>query len=120
MLSSFIFLQELQFNSINYISHSQTHLHSYAYTRTLTLTYQGPLTDIEISEGVDVTFVPCDVCGQAVPATWPMRQHRETLKPLVGIRAECIMCSRTFTEHRALRQHLNFCRIKVSESSSSK
>lgn len=38
-------------------------------------------------------------------------QHTETLKPLLGIDASCLFCHRSFTEHRALRQHLNFCRL---------
>jgi hypothetical protein len=60
-------------------------------------------------------WVPCDVCGQAVPSHWLMGQHLETLKPLLGIKASCMVCGKLFTEHRALRQHLNFCRLQTAE-----
>ncbi len=73
---------------------------------------QGPLTEAEEELGTHVHFVPCEVCGQAVPSSWHMEQHLETLKPLIGINALCKICNRSFTEHRALRQHLNFCRLK--------
>ena len=46
-----------------------------------------------------------------------MEQHLETLKPLIGMRATCLKCARFFTEHRALSQHLNFCRVPVEEKS---
>eukprot|EP00055_Hartaetosiga_balthica_P006711 m.21735 g.21735 ORF g.21735 m.21735 type:complete len:538 (-) comp5382_c0_seq1:675-2288(-) len=68
-------------------------------------------TDMLTAE--DVTYVPCDVCGQAVPSHWHIDQHLEMLKPLVGIKAKCKLCETVFTEHRALKQHLNFCRVSI-------
>lgn len=70
------------------------------------------LTDSEVAHGgEEVKFIGCPVCSQAVPERWGMAQHLETLKPLVGLNAKCIMCEKTFIEHRALRQHLNFCKL---------
>ena len=76
----------------------------------------GPLTEAEQQIGeADVEFVPCNICGQAVPSAWHIDQHLEMLKPLCGMKAACMVCGRTFMEHRALRQHLNFCRLKDPE-----
>lgn len=44
--------------------------------------------------GADTHWVPCDVCGQAVPGHWVMGQHLETLKPLLGLRARCMVCDK--------------------------
>eukprot|EP00911_Craspedida_sp_UC1_P000067 UC1_evm1s56 len=77
---------------------------------------QGPLTEDERDlGGRAVNYIPCTICGQAVPDHWPMSQHEETLKPLLGIDARCMLCDKSFTEHRALRQHLNFCRLRHGE-----
>ncbi|EDQ89214.1 uncharacterized protein MONBRDRAFT_25425 [Monosiga brevicollis MX1] len=77
---------------------------------------RGPVTE-SIAQALtspDVHWIPCPVCGQAIPDHWPMEQHLEMLKPLVGQRAACLQCDRVFTEHRALAQHLNFCRTPDS------
>jgi hypothetical protein len=50
-----------------------------------------------------------------MPGHWQIEQHLETLKPLVGMRAECLECHKVFTEHRALSQHLNFCRLEMDQ-----
>lgn len=72
--------------------------------------HKGPLTAAEEElGGAEIEYVGCPVCTQAVPATWHMDQHLEMLKPLCGMAAECKVCARVFIEHRALRQHLNFC-----------
>lgn len=77
------------------------------------------LTEAEQEAGGGlVDFVPCSVCGLAIPSTWHMNQHLEMLKPLVGLTAECMVCRKRFIEHRALRQHLNFCRLKTIDSCS--
>ena len=79
---------------------------------------KGPLMEAESTfNGGDseTDFVPCEVCAQAVPTIWHMDQHLEMLKPICGMKALCKVCGRTFIEHRALRQHLNFCRLKVSD-----
>ena len=55
------------------------------------------------------------ICGMAVPDVWKIEDHTELLKPLVGIQAQCNLCGRRFIEMRALRQHLNFCRLKERE-----
>ena len=51
----------------------------------------------------------------AVPEIWKLEDHTELLKPLMGIQATCGLCERKFIETRALRQHLNFCRLKQRE-----
>ena len=65
-------------------------------------------------------FIPCAVCGQAVPSRWHMDQHLEMLKPLCGMNAECKVCHKPHIEHRALRQHLNFCRLKGTDAAEQK
>lgn len=53
-------------------------------------------------------FVPCEVCGMAVPKGTPMEAHLEALRPLVELTLHC-PCGRDFVEVRALEQHSNFC-----------
>lgn len=67
----------------------------------------GPLTT-ETPEAEDLTsddthWVPCDVCGQAVPSHWQMGQHLETLKPLVGMKAVCMICNKVSAKRHAGR-----------------
>eukprot|EP00051_Salpingoeca_urceolata_P014207 m.180348 g.180348 ORF g.180348 m.180348 type:complete len:492 (+) comp18013_c0_seq2:137-1612(+) len=63
-------------------------------------------------------YKPCPVCGQAVPTHWQISQHLENLKPLVGLSAKCLLCSRLFIEQRALKQHLTFCSLGKQTASS--
>ncbi|EGD73634.1 hypothetical protein PTSG_05342 [Salpingoeca rosetta] len=74
---------------------------------------QRPLSTADELTAPDVHYIPCPVCGQAIPDYWHIEQHLEMLKPLVGIKAVCKLCSKVFTEHRALGQHLNFCRVEI-------
>eukprot|EP01147_Barroeca_monosierra_P004961 gene4961-8733_t len=74
---------------------------------------QQPLTLSEEFTNMSIHYIPCPVCGQAIPDYWHIEQHLEMLKPLIGIRATCKLCSKVFTEHRALDQHLNFCRVSI-------
>eukprot|EP00730_Choanoeca_flexa_P015311 TRINITY_DN7005_c0_g1_i2.p1 TRINITY_DN7005_c0_g1~~TRINITY_DN7005_c0_g1_i2.p1 ORF type:complete len:474 (+),score=80.45 TRINITY_DN7005_c0_g1_i2:2-1423(+) len=77
---------------------------------------QGAITDeLEQLTQASTHWIPCPVCAQAIPDHWEMEQHLETLKPLIGQRASCLKCNRFFTEHRALSQHLNFCRVPLEE-----
>ena len=50
--------------------------------------------DAEDLTGDDTHWVPCQVCGQAVPSHWQMGQHLETLKPLIGMKAICMICNK--------------------------
>jgi hypothetical protein len=68
--------------------------------------------------GEQVEFIGCPVCSQAVPKSWHIDQHLEMLKPLCGMKAECMVCGDFFIEHRALQQHLNFCRLKANAAAS--
>lgn len=61
-------------------------------------------------------YIPCDVCGMAVPTFYHRDQHLENLRPLVGVTAACLLCGRQFIEDRALRQHLNHCRSDVKQA----
>ncbi|CEM39019.1 unnamed protein product [Vitrella brassicaformis CCMP3155] len=58
------------------------------------------------------SYYPCPICGLAVPGEWGIHQHLESLKPIVGLVAECVLCHRQFIEYRALQQHRNFCKAK--------
>eukprot|EP00039_Didymoeca_costata_P016129 m.284047 g.284047 ORF g.284047 m.284047 type:complete len:370 (+) comp16339_c3_seq12:1403-2512(+) len=77
----------------------------------------GPLEEeLERLRKLDINpeFIPCDICGQAVPKVWHENQHLEMLKPLCGMKASCMVCEKVFIEHRAMMQHLNFCALKNS------
>eukprot|EP00397_Hematodinium_sp_SG-2012_P012719 GEMP01012897.1.p2 GENE.GEMP01012897.1~~GEMP01012897.1.p2 ORF type:complete len:398 (+),score=67.99 GEMP01012897.1:190-1383(+) len=56
-------------------------------------------------------FTACEICGQSVPDGWGMEQHKEALKPLLGLEARCMRegCGKTFLEYRALIQHTAHC-----------
>jgi hypothetical protein len=60
-------------------------------------------------------FYACPVCGQSVPLDWTVEEHLETLKPLLGLNAECGICNKKFIEHRALKQHMNYCKRKKQD-----
>jgi len=73
--------------------------------------YKGMKVRIWEEEG----FYACPVCGQSVPLDWSVEEHLETLKPLLGLGAECTICKKKFIEHRALKQHMNYCKRKQKE-----
>lgn len=56
----------------------------------------------------------CPVCQLLIPLDWDMADHLETLKPLVGMQAECPTCAKKFIEHRALKQHYGFCKRRAA------
>eukprot|EP00928_Gymnodinium_smaydae_P012052 TRINITY_DN14395_c0_g1_i2.p1 TRINITY_DN14395_c0_g1~~TRINITY_DN14395_c0_g1_i2.p1 ORF type:complete len:650 (+),score=108.40 TRINITY_DN14395_c0_g1_i2:94-2043(+) len=58
-------------------------------------------------------FYACPTCGQSIPLEWDLADHMETLKPLLGVQAACSICAKTFIEHRALKQHFNYCKRKA-------
>jgi len=54
-------------------------------------------------------FRSCQVCGQAVPENMSDEEHLRLLTPVVGLKAKCRKCNKTFAERRALQQHEHFC-----------
>jgi hypothetical protein len=61
-------------------------------------TLTGDAPEAEDLTGDDTHWVPCEVCGQAVPSHWQMGQHLETLKPLIGMKAVCMICDKVGEE----------------------
>eukprot|EP00392_Amoebophrya_sp_AT5.2_P004539 g4547.t1 len=80
----------------------------------------GEVVDVEVPKSPRNTskcgsvnaFYSCGICGQAVPSHWSVHDHVMTLRPLLKLDLECDLCGKKFIEHRALRQHLNYCRAK--------
>jgi len=63
-------------------------------------------------------FFACPVCAAAVPLSWNLEDHLATFAPLLGEDLECDLCGKRFIEHRALKQHRNFCVLARKTSSS--
>jgi DNA-directed RNA polymerase subunit RPC12/RpoP len=66
-------------------------------------------------EGMSPGYYACPICSQSVPLGWTIKEHLETLQPILGLNAECEFCHKKFIEHRALKQHLRFCQIRLRE-----
>lgn len=64
----------------------------------------------------DEGFFSCPICKQAVPLDWTLGKHFATFAPLLGGGLSCELCGKVFIEHRALKQHMNFCRLKHNEA----
>jgi len=82
------------------------------------ITRSSPSKDSENRDS-EYDYIPCSTCGQAVEkGKGGLELHLETLKPAVGMRMTCLVCSKgEFIESRALFQHYNFCRITYRKES---
>ncbi|CEO98708.1 C2H2-type domain-containing protein [Plasmodiophora brassicae] len=60
--------------------------------------------------------VTCDVCRYSFPSGHEFDAHLRALAPDPVVRTTCPHCSKTFSSHHSIRQHLNFCRAKQTDT----